>query len=63
MLALTKTIILRTTLCIDQLIQTAHAVAHEIKRDKRVPDRAQLLDPQAYFAVMKAEAEEEAKKL
>jgi glycine cleavage system H protein len=26
-------------------------------------DRAQLLDPQAYFAVMKAEAEEEAKKL
>ena len=27
------------------------------------PDRAQLLDPQAYFAVMKAEAEEEAKKL
>ena len=26
-------------------------------------DRAQLLDPQAYFAIMKAEAEEEAKKL
>ncbi len=26
-------------------------------------DRAQLLDPQAYFIVMKAEAEEEAKKL
>ncbi|MBI5564167.1 MAG: glycine cleavage system protein H [Chloroflexi bacterium] len=26
-------------------------------------DRAQLLDPQAYFVVMKAEAEEEAKKL
>jgi glycine cleavage system H protein len=26
-------------------------------------DRAQLLDPQAYFAVIKAEAEEEAKKL
>ena len=26
-------------------------------------DRAQLLDPQTYFAVMKAEAEEEAKKL
>ncbi len=26
-------------------------------------DRAQLLDPQAYFAVMKAETEEEAKKL
>jgi glycine cleavage system H protein len=26
-------------------------------------DRAQLLDPQAYFAVMKAEAEEEARKL
>ncbi len=26
-------------------------------------DRAQLLDPQAYFAVMKAEAEEESKKL
>jgi glycine cleavage system H protein len=26
-------------------------------------DRARLLDPQAYFAVMKAEAEEEAKKL
>ena len=26
-------------------------------------DRAQLLDPQAYFAVMKAEADEEAKRL
>jgi len=26
-------------------------------------DRTQLLDPQAYFAVMKAEAEEEAKRL